>query len=190
MSEVANIYDNGPISPVAKIHENLGILTEGQYQYFTISFIEGVPRSRPMMFDLVALNGAANIGAYTQLNSQLILAIQPAGQDRKKELLHLRWEPVDDVEGQLFELAGHARYTPRGAQAVVTRFSRAADPWLAATTFFVLGQNKDAQIGAFNPNGVALPRARFVAWGYRYIVEPLANKPLMSTDLPAMAAVF
>lgn len=190
MSEVSGIYDSGPISPVCKIHENLGILTEGKYQHFNVTFIEGVPRSRPMMFDIVALSGAANIGAYTQLASQLVLAIQPSGSDKVKEFLHLRWEPIDDVEGQLFELAGHARFSPRGAQATVTRFSREMDPFLAATTFFVIGQNKDAQIGAFNPNGVALPRARFVAWGYRYLLEPLPNKPAVSTDLPAMAAVF
>jgi len=191
--EVAGIYDNGPIAPIAKIHENLGILTEGSYKYFNIYYVEGLPRGRPLLIDLVALNNAANIAAYTQLNAQLVQAIQPGGSDTMKEFLHLRWEPIDDVEGNLFELNNQGRYSAAGVFAAVTRFSREQDPWLAATTFFVLGVNKDAQIGAFNPNAVALPRARFVFWGYRYLITPLTVKPgekIVATMLPATAAVY
>ena len=188
--EISGIYDSGPISPVAKIHENLGILTEGQYRYFNIYYIEGLPRSRPMMIDMVGLNNAANIGAYTQLNAQLVTAISPGGSDRMKEFLQLRWEPVDDVEGFLFELNNQGRYSAAGVFASVTRFSRERDPYLAATTFFVIGINKDAQIGAFNPNAVALPRARFIFQGYRYLLTPLDSKPPIATELPATAAVY
>jgi len=190
MAEVANIYDNGPISPIAKIHENLGILTEGSYRYFNIYYIEGLPRSRPFIIDMVALNNAANIGAYTQLNAQLVTAIRPGGSDKMKEFLHLRWEPLDDVEGFLFELNNQGRYSAAGVFASVTRFSRDQDPFLAATTFFVLGINKDATIGAYNPNALALPRARFIYWGYRYLVTPLDAKPAVATELPATAAVY
>jgi len=190
MSEVANIYDNGPISPIAKIKENIGVLTEGVYRYFNIYYIEGLPRSRPMMVDMVALNNAANIPAYTQLNAQLIQSIQPGGSELMKEFLQLRWEPIDDVEGFLFELSNQGRLGAHGVQASVTRFSSAQDPWLAATTFFVIGVNKDAQIAAFNPNAVALPRARFVLWGYRYLIRPLDAKPAVATELPATSAVY
>jgi len=273
--EISGIYDNGPISPVAKIHENLGILTEGAYRYFNINYIEGLPRSRPFIIDMVALNNAANIGAYAQLNAQVVTAISPGGSDKVKEFLHLRWEPLDDVEGFLFELNNQGRYsaagvfasvtrfsrdqdpflaattffvmgvdkdatigayTPLNAQistaispggsdkmkellhlrweplddvegslfelnnqgrfsaagvfASVTRFSRDLDPFLAATTFFVLGVNKDATIGAYNPNAVALPRARFIFQGYRYLLTPLDAKPAVATELPATSAVY
>ena len=190
MPELSGIYDSGPISPIVKIYENLGILTEGAYRYFNVYYIEPLPRSRPLMVDMVALNNVANIGAYTQLNAQLILAIQPGGSDKMKEFLHLRWEPIDDVEGFLFELSNQGRFSARGVQASVTRFSRDQDPWLAATTFFVIGVNKDAQIAAFNPNAVALPRARFVFWGDRYLLTPLDTKPPVATMLPATAAVY
>ncbi len=190
MSEISGIYDNGPISPVAKIHENLGILTEGDYRYYNIYYVEGLPRSRPLIIDMVALNNAANIGAYTQLNAQLVQAISPGGSERMKEFLQLRWEPLDDVEGFLFQLSNQGRYSAAGVMASVTRFSRDQDPWLAATSFFALGINKDAQIGAYNPNAIASPRARFVFWGYRYLVTPLATKPAVATELPATAAVY
>lgn len=190
MSEVSGIYDNGPISPIAKIHENIGILTEGEYRYFNIDYIEGLPRSRPLMIDMVALVVGANIPAYTQLAAQLVTAIRPGGNDQKKEFLHLRWEPLDDVEGFLFELANQGRFSAAGVFASVTRFSRENDPYLATTTFFVIGVNKDATIAAFNPNPVALPRARFSFWGYRYILTPLKEPPAVASLLPASAAVY
>jgi hypothetical protein len=190
MSEVANIYDNGPISPVAKIHENLGILTEGAYRYFNIDYIEPLPRGRPMMIDMVALTNQANIPAYTQFPAQLITAIRPGGSDSKKEFLQLRWEPNDDVEGFLFEVENQGRLSAAGVFASVTRFSRVQDPWLAATTFFVIGVNKDARIAAYNPHAVALPRARFVFWGFKYLLIPLPAKPQVATELPAAAAVY
>ena len=188
--ETSGIYDNGPISPVAKIHENIGILTEGSYRYFNIYYIEGLPRSRPLIIDMVALNNVANIGAYAPLNAQLVTAIRPGGSDRMKEFLHLRWEPIDDVEGSLFELNNQGRYSAAGVFASVTRFSRDLDPFLALTTFFVIGVNKDATIGAYNPNAVALPRARFIFQGLRYLVTPLDTKPPVATELPATAAVY
>lgn len=190
MSEISGIYDNGPISPIAKIHQDLGILTEGSYRYFHINYMEGLPRSRPLIIDMVALNNAANIPAYSPLNAQVVRALQPGGNDKMKELLHLRWEPLDDVEGNLFELNNQGRFSAQGVFASVTRFSRDQDPWLAATTFFVLGINKDATIQAYNPNGVALPRARFVFWGYRLLVTPLSGEPPVATKLPATAATY
>lgn len=189
--EVANLYDNGPISPVAQIDEHLTILTENNiWQTFQVLFIEGIPRSRPMMIDLVALNAAANIPAYTALAVQFVQAIQPAGNDKARELLHLRWEPLDDVEGMLYEQAP-ARYSPRGAQATVTMYTALRDPYLATVTFFVIGVNRDARIGAYNPNPVALPRARFVFWGERYIVAPVpADWKGISRRIPAQQMAF
>ena len=191
MPTVDNLYDSGPISPVAQIDENLTILTENNvWQNFQVAFCEGIPRSRPMMIDLVALNAAANIPAYTALNVQFVQAIQPAGNDKATELLHLRWEPLDDVEGMLFEQSP-ARYAPRGAQATVTMFTALRDPWLATVTFFVIGVNKDARIGAYNPNAVALLRARFVFWGYRYVIKSLPSDwKGVSRRIPAQAMAF
>lgn len=191
MPLVGNLYDSGPISPIVKIDENLTIWTENTWQDYKVNYIEGIPRSRPFSTDIVALNNAANIPAYTALNAQFVLSIQPAANPNSKyaEMLHLRWEPLDDVEGQLFELQP-GRYNPRGGQATVSMFTHVRDPYLASTTFFVLGQSKDARIGAYNPNPVALLRALFVFWGYRYVLEPLANHPGVTTKVPAQAFAF
>jgi hypothetical protein len=185
MSEVANIYDNGPISPVAKIKENISVWLGTQYSHFNIDYIEPVPRSRPFLVDLVALAGIFVIPA----NGIIAQGVVPALQMNSNEIVHLRWEPLDDIEGGLWQLGGAARFNIRGGQARVSLFTSARDPYLATTTFWIYGAtpSKDAQIGAFNPNPVPLPMARFVFWGYRYKITPLTSIPASTTYLPAQA---
>lgn len=181
-----NIYYDGPISPVVKQQENISVFSENKYLHYKVRFIEPIPLSRPFVADLVALSGATVIPANGQIQ-QAVLAVIQVNQD---ELIHLRWEPLDDVEGALWQLGGHARFGPRGGQARVSLFTQLRDPYLASTTFFVLGgvTAKDAQIGAFNPNPVALPMARFAFWGYRYGgLERLDVQPPATTYLPAQA---
>lgn len=181
MGAVANIYDNGPISPIAKIKENLSIFSEGKWLHYNIDFIEPVPRSSPMVVEMVVASGATFLPLYGTIAKQLV-AILLMNQN---ELLHLRWEPLDDVEGVLWELPGAARFNPRGAHARVSRFTEARDPYLATTTFFILGWNKDMNLEVRNPNPVNIPQARFVFFGYRYILVPLTREPTITTWLPA-----
>jgi len=70
--EIANIYDNGPISPVAKIKENLAIWTDGRWQYFNIGYCEPIPRSSPTSVDLVATAGATTLAAGGTLAQQVV----------------------------------------------------------------------------------------------------------------------
>lgn len=185
MSEVANIYDNGPISPVAKIKEKLTIWSQNEWMNYDIDFIEPVPRSNAFTVDFVAAAGATTIAANGTVNKQITQVLLM----NTDELLHLRWEPLDHVEGRLWELAEAARFAPRGGQARVSLMTGIRDPYLATTTFFILGPNKDAQIEVLNPNPVALPVARFVFFGYRYTLKKLATAPTTTTYLPAQAMV-
>lgn len=179
--EVANIYDNGPISPIARIKENVSVWSENQWMHWQVDYIEPIPASRPFIVDMVAATGAALIAANGTINAAAVAFLLM----NKNELLHLRWEPLDDVEGELWELANVARFNPRGGHARVSRFTAFRDPYLATSTFFILGQNKDMNLSVRNPNPVALPMARFVFFGYRYILTALAGEPAKSTYLPA-----
>lgn len=183
--DVANLYDNGPISPICKINENISAWSEKKWLSFKAVYIEPVPASRPYTVDLVFTSGATVIAA----NGAVAAAVLAVLQVNQLELLHLRWEPLDDVEGALWQLAGKARFGGRGGQARVSLFTQIRDPWLATTTFWILGgvTAKDATIGAFNPNPVALPMARFNFFGYRYVLEPLPGTPTNTTYLPAQA---
>lgn len=180
--QVANIYDNGSISPIARIGDNLSIWSEVKWTHFNIVFIEPVPRSSPMVVDMVAASGATTIAANGTIAKQVVaILLMNAG-----EMLHLRWEPLDDVEGLLWQLGGQARFQPRGAHARVSQFTSLYDPYLATTTFWLLGgANKDMNLEVRNPNPVALPMARFAFFGFRYILETLPSEPAITTYLPA-----
>ena len=185
MSEVANIYDNGPISPIAKIKQNLSVWSENRWMHHRIEYIEPIPRSSTFTVEMVTFSGATTIAANGTITKRLIAFLLM----NKDELLHLRWEPVDDVEGRLWELAEAARFAPRGGHARVSRFTHLRDPYLATTTFWILGPNKDIQLEALNPNPIALPSARFAFFGYRYILTPLPSQPAPTPTiyLPAQA---
>jgi len=172
MSNVANLYDNGPISPIARIQENLSIWSENKWKHFGIKFIEGIPRSSATTVEMVTASGATTIPPYGTIAKRVL----PVLQMNAGEMLHLRWEPLDDVEGVLWELGGQARFSPRGAHARVSLVTSTRDPYLATTTFYILGGvNLDMNLEARNPLPVAQATARFVFFGYRYLLEPLSG---------------
>jgi len=181
MSTVANIYDNGPISPIARIKENLSIWTSGNWSHYKIAYIEPMPRSSPLIAELVTLSGNTTIPANGTIAAQLLAILQLA----ELNFLHLRFEPLDDMEGILWEQASQGRFVTRGAQARVNMFTAIRDPWLASSTFWIIGMNRDMSLEARNPAGVARPRARFAFWGYRYILEKLTTEPGQTTWVPA-----
>jgi hypothetical protein len=181
MSEVANLYDNGPISPVVKIKENVSIFTGGKWDHWRVDYIEPLPRSSPSVVDLVTLSGGINIPANGAINKSLIQFLQL----NDREFIQLRFEPLDDVEGVLWEQSATGRFVTRSLQARVSMFTSFRDPWLSSTTFYVIGRNRDPNLEARNNNPVALPQARFAFWGFRYILSPLSTAPATSTYLPA-----
>lgn len=178
--EVANLYDNGPISPIVRIKENISLLSSGRWEHYNVRFIEGMPRSAPMMVEMVALTGNVQIAANGIIAKSILAILQPA----ENEFFHLRWEPIDDVEGVLWEQSSQGRFAGRNVQAFVDRFSSARDPWLCGTTFFIIGLQRDMNLEVRNPNPVALPQARVVFWGYRYLLDPLKTEPAKTTLVP------
>lgn len=189
MSYVANIYDSSPISPVAKIKENLSVWSAGRWAHFRIDYIEGIPWSNQSTVEMVTASGATTIAANGTIAKQVIGFLQLADL----ELLHLRWQPLDDMEGVLWEQASQGRLVTRSLHARVDLLSDTRDPWLAATTFFILGRNRDMNLEVRNPTPVAQALARFVFFGFRYILNPLDNATskriddgqLISTYIPS-----
>ena len=186
MPEISSIYDSGPISPIARVGENLAIWRGNAWVPYKIQWYEGMPQSSPMVIDFVATSGAVTIaaGGQTQKSVSQTLSMTP------DELLHLRWEPIDDVEGLLWELNEMSRYTTRGAQCRTSPFTSRRDPWLATTTFWILGQNLDPLIGAFNPWAIAQPTARFAFWGFRYILTPCTGEDLVKFQNKSLPVTY
>lgn len=189
MPMMSGIYDGGVIAPVCKIKENISVWTVGQWSHFTVEFIEGLPWSSPMTVDMVTASGATTIAANGTIAKQVVNILQLADN----ELMHLRWQPLDDMEGVLWEQSSQGRFVARAVHARVDLLTAARDPNLATTTFFILGRNRDIALEVRNPQPVAKALARFVFFGYRYVLSPvdaatkngIENGRLRTTYLPA-----
>lgn len=181
MAELSGIYDAGPIQPVAKIKENLSVFTVGQWAHYKIENIEPLPRSTQNMVEMVVASGATILLAYGTIARRIVAILQL----NQLEFIHLRWEPIDDVEGILWQQAGTGRFATRSMHSRVTRYTSARDPYLATTTFWILGRDRDMQLEVRNPNPANLPQARFVFWGFRYKLSALKEPPAVTTYVPA-----
>jgi len=181
--QVANLYDNGPISPIAQILEHLAIWSEQRWMPFRIEDIEPLPRSSPFIIDLITISGGVPLVPTAAIAGQLVGVLQV----NANELVHFRWFAIDDIEGQLWELSRMARFSSRGAQAGVNLFTPVYDPWLTTTTFWVLGGpgDKDARVGCTNIGGAILPQARLGFFGYKYILKSEATIHQNARYLPA-----
>lgn len=170
--ELSGIYDSAHIQPVVRVRQNLSIYTKGQYSHYITDFIEGIPPSPASIVDVVTTPPVAtNIAASGTIAKRIV----PALQMNDLELLHVRFEPLDNVEGIIWEQAGSLRFNSRSINARVDFRTKQWDPTLATTTFWVLGLNRDMMLEARNPMPYALPMARFIFWGFRYLLTELVN---------------
>ncbi len=167
--EVANIYDNGPISLIARIKDNVSVYTAKKWAHYQVSYAEPWPRSGPLRVDLVALAGATTIAANGTIAKRLV----PILQVSDGEMIQIRFEPLDDVEGVVWEQSGTGKFNSRNTHARVSMRTCLRDPYLATSTVFVMGYQRDMNLEAQNPNPVALNQARFQFFGFRYVLDTL-----------------
>lgn len=174
MGLTSGVFDCDPIQPLVKAKENLAILFRNAYKYFRVEYIEGVPPGSQSTVDMVAIAAAGNLAA----NGTITKRVVPALQLNEGEMLHLRWEPLDNVEGILWEPAGTSKMQTRIIQSRVNMLTKNWDPWLATTTFWILGNQLDMNLEVRNPMAVAIPMARFIFWGWRYLLTEIIPKGL------------
>jgi len=167
--EVANIYDNGPISPIARIKDNISVYTAKKWAHYQIAFAEPWPRSSPLRVDLVALAAATIIPANGAIAKRLV----PILQVTDGEMLQLRFEPLDDVEGVVWEQSGTGKFNSRNTHARVSMNTCIRDPYLATSTFFIMGYQRDMNLEAQNPNPISLNQARFQFFGFRFVIDEI-----------------
>ena len=166
-----SIYYPGPIMPVVKIKENMAVWTGGAWEHFRAEFIEPIMRSSPAVVNMVTVAAQTTLAAGATIAKRLV----PILQVNTLEFLHLRWEALDNVEGILWELSGQGRNLSRGIVARVSKDTPKYDPYLATTTFWIigLGASRDMNLEVRNAMSYATPCARFAFFGYRYLLTDL-----------------
>lgn len=169
MPQLSGIYDSAWIQPIAKIRENLSILTLGKWMHYWIDYEEPIPPGPGMVVDMVAVaNLPAGLLAGATITKRVVVILQL----NDMEFLHLRWEPLENVEGILWEQAGQARFQIRNVHSRVDRNTRSWDPHLVTTTFWIMGLQRDMNLEVRNPMAYMTPAARFLFWGWRYLIRP------------------
>lgn len=169
MPLMSGIYDSAYMQPVAKIKENLTIWTLGQWSHYTIEYQEPIPPSPASVVDMVVQAGVTTIAANATIGRRVVTILQL----NDAEFLHVRFAPIDNVEGVIWEQGGQQKLAARNIHSRVDRMTKYWDPTYSTTTFFILGLNRDMNLECRNPMGYALPAARFMFWGNRMSLKPI-----------------
>ena len=153
-------YKSGLIEPVVMPGEIAGLYVNKTYYFYKILYIEGIPRSDPLVVDIGALAAGA-----TSAMTQLTLLEMP-----DKEFGQFRMFVLDDIAANLWQgrSDGRARLSNRVGR--VTRFTDMRDPDGHTTEFYV-HEDDYAFVQVLNPTGYALTQTRVGFFGFRYVLE-------------------
>lgn len=168
MGALSGIYDSDWIQPVARIKENLSVWTFGKWAHFIVEYCEPIPPGPASTVDMIVQAGVTTLAAGGTIAKRVVTILQLS----ENEMLHLRWEPLDNIEGVLWEQSGTAKFNSNNIQSRVNRLTRDWDPHLVSTTFWIMGYNRDMNLEVRNPMQYAIPTARFLFWGYRMVLKP------------------
>lgn len=183
--ELSGIYDSYYIQPIAKVNESVGCLVGQLYEFYNIIYSEGLSPGPAMVLDICNIPPIGVLPA----NGTIAKKVVPALQLNANELLQVRWEPIDIVEGLIWELSGQQKNATGQLHSRVDKGCRSRDPALALATFFILGYGQarlDFSLECRNPLAYAQPTARFQFWGHRFKVNPLKLDTKIATYLARM----
>lgn len=178
-------YKSGPIEPVILPGETVGIWTKGTTEFHTVLWYEGIPRSDPLVVDLLALAAAAQ-STLTQL-----LALEMPNN----EFGQFRAIAIDDARFSMWQGRSDGRARLNTRVGAIDRFTNLFDPCGHQTEFYVF-ENNYMYSQALNTTGYALATSRIAFYGFRYVLQDpkidpaakytVANPPPVYTRIPAM----
>lgn len=171
---LSGIYDSEFLQPVARIKDNLSIWTQAKWFHYKVEYSEPIPPGPASQVEMVTASGAALLAANAIIAKRIVAILQL----NENEFLHLRWFPLDNVEGLVWEQSGQQKLQSRNIFSRVDPRIREWDPTLVTTTFFVIGENRDMNLEVRNPMGYATPVARFQFFGNRMILKPFDTSGL------------
>ena len=171
MPFISGTFDSGYIQPLVKVGENISIFSTRMWNHFRVDYMEPIPAGPASQVEAITASGATNIAANGTIAKRLVTILQLADL----EFLHVRWCPLDDVEGLIWELSGQQKFATRNIHSRCDLRTKMYDPTLASTTFFILGQQRDMNLEVRNPTGYIQYLARFQFMGIRYLLTDLVN---------------
>lgn len=180
--------DTGPNAPgevrkVAHPGEHIILVTTDRYRLFQVAYVEPLTMSFPLIIDVVASSGAANIPPGQTLpdfNTQNFLDMEygQLGQFRAK--VH------DDIDVVVLEPAQVALRNTKNVLTNINAFDARRDPQGQLTESFVFEINR-LYLRVTNPSGYTITRARVAFWGFRYVLAGKLGTSLSDGVLEPLA---
>jgi hypothetical protein len=154
-------YKSGPIEPIAKPGDMVGIWVNKTYNFYSVEYIDTIPMSDPVQTDM----GALAAGATAAQPTQLTLLEMP-----DKEFGQFRCMVLDDISVVLSQGRADQRHKLNTRVSTYTRFGGMMDPCGHETEFYVY-YNNWAFMTPTNQTDYALTQSRVNFWGFRYVLE-------------------
>lgn len=184
MPEISGPYDSYYIQPIARIRENISLFTVGKWHHYMVDYQNPIPPTPASIVEMVAAVGLTTLAAGAAIAKRVVTILQLSDY----EFLHLRWKPLDYVEGLLYEIAGSQHLNATNIHSRVDPFVGDLDPTWASTTFWILGSQRDMQLEVRNPMQYATPVARFQFWGNRSYLTEFDASGRLQAEKDALAA--
>lgn len=148
----------GPMSPWARMRENILIKQMQKYVLYEVSMMEAIPASNPIL---------VNFGAIPANGSVVSQSLQTPLEMDGFELGQWRACILDDITVQVYQLQNTNRYIVKNARSRWTKFQQLIDPHCSYTELAVF-QDQYPYVDVFNPGDYAYVGARIAFWGIRY----------------------
>lgn len=184
MPETGGPYDSYYIQPIARIREYISLYTNAKWHHYMVDYQNPIPPTPASIVEMVTAAGITSLGAGLAIAKRVVTILQLSDN----ELLHLRWRPLDYVEGLLYEIAGSQHLNATNIHSRVDPFVGDLDPTWASTTFWILGRQRDMNLEVRNPTQYATPTARFQFWGNRAYLTEFDASGRSAAEKDALAA--
>jgi len=149
--------------PIVKIGENLLILPEQKYGYYTVTAIEPLP---------VIIHDFGSVSSESESKDINVSALQL----NEGEVGQWRLVPLDDIEVEVKQPLANTRSVTKEVTSKINAFSVAFDPTLKHTEFFTIKDEK-VYFKITNPTKSDITRARVAFFGWKLKVKKLPAKP-------------
>lgn len=170
---VLHTYKSGPIEQIVMPGETVGIWVNKVYEFYKVQYVEGVMRSDPLTIDL----GALAAGGQSAVTQATLLQMPDT------EFAQLRMEVLDDVEIIVYQGRADQRHKLFNRVATLSRILSLFDPDGHTSEMYEFEDNY-LFLQAANQTSYALPCARVVFWGFRYVLEPMTQYSWNAGTLP------
>lgn len=154
----------GPIKPVGLPGHKLAIWAAAKWSCYKIVFLEPLPLSADLVFDMGAIAAGAVSGDTSLANLELT--------GEPPEMAQLRCYALDDIKATVKRGAADVRFKTKAIIAKITRFTIQIDPCLHTTEIIAL-KGDQPYINAENPTDYALAQSRLGYFGFRFGLEDL-----------------